>query len=369
VDEAKARAILDDTLTRLGHLPTESGEWAAVLVDPTLRERADYSETPEDDFAGDAVALVLYGRRLRGGEGRGERRRTTTSRIDPLSPPEWWEAESRRRLQEFEVQRFWMRVDAGLFSLPEDAYKGDWRIIYRLAVPRGAVSGEPPYRGLSSAAEVAPLIQEMIHRQHQWFKESVEEPPWGWDPDDLLHWGVEIEFPAESWEQDRRADSSFFIPAGFAAVRSSRAVLDRLHYESKWYAGVLGISQAECLAWALTDVPYTLPWMPVVLRSDWRADWPSVTIQVNSLSATAQSVARAYALSRGSGGGRKAARRAPRPWPALVVAFREQRLKDAPRERWRESFEAFAELYPDHPYSGARTFAEAYRVKSREASQ
>lgn len=350
MDEAKARTIIDDTLTRLGRLPSEPGEWAAVLVDPTLRERAGYSATPEEDFAGDAVAFIMYGRRLRGGEGSGERRSTITRRVDPLIPPDWWEAESQRRLYALREERVSLRLAAGLLDqLP-----------------------------LGSVAEIAPLVESLARRQRDWFMTSIRsDQSWfsvlhsgeaGGDIPGHEDWD-EIEYPSESWEQDGEEEVLIYPPGAMAVSEETPPSLGRLHRRTRRVAEALGITQADCLVWGLTDYPFTIPWMPLAVRRERTrdGDWSTVSIQVNSVSTTAQAVAKAYTLARGHDDGRKTAQRAPRPWPALVVAFVQQRQKVAPGETWQERFEAFTKTHPDHPYKTVRTFAEAYRVKARGA--
>ena len=375
MDEKLARRLADEYLRSEG-LATDE-EWRAVRSYPPVQELAE-GPTPEEDVALEAANHI---RSWRWREAGGRRRpaQSIPRRSNPLSPPDWWRTESQRRLAAFLEQRVFMRVDAGLFvgskdipnsrywglrlgaavSLPDEPDLGS--IVEVIPITRG------PQPALRSVAEITPFIHAMIRQQHKRFRElhGDEEPEWGWDPDDFLEYSNEIEFPAESWEQDGRTERVYFLPAGFEAMGLSHREpsLDRLHWRSMWIARELGITQAECLVWGLTDLPFTLPWMPTTVRDLGLGSesWSTIAIQVQSLRATAQEVAAAYVKTRGTP--------APRPWPALVVAFVESRSREARRETWGDKFAAFAATYPDQKYKSMRTFRQAYYAQKKEAER
>lgn len=369
MDERLARNLFDERLKEEGQRHATEGEWNGVFSLPSIQAAAEFSPTPEEDFADEAANVICLMREVAASNPRPPRG-SVTRRGDPLSPPEWWEMESQRRLGMFCEQRVWMRVDAGLFDAPkDDKYPGALYAL-RVSAPDDAVEGKGPFAPLGSVAEIAPLVRGMIRRQHERFRSFAKEPPWGWDPDDFLEYEAEMEFPAETWEHDRRTEHEFFLPAGFAAVSGGVgedwAALDRLHLRSTWIARELGISQAECLVWGLTGRPFAIPWMPTVSRSGPWGDWPTLTIQVNSVSATAQDVAIAYTRARGDSNGQNATHRAPGPWPAFMTAFVQARLREAPDEAWEERFRAFARAFPDQPYASMRTFRQTYYKQMKQ---
>jgi hypothetical protein len=267
-----------------------------------------------------------------------------TRRVDPLSPPAWWETESQRRLRQFRTERAYMRVDAGLFDGPA----GDILFGLRLDAPGDTVEGG---ESLGSVAEIAPLVRNMIERQRERYESLMKQPRPGSHSDEILAHHLVIEFPAETWEQDRRTEHRLFLPGVSKAMGLSLIgpSLDRLHSRSVLLAQRLGINQAECLVWGLTDFAFTIPWLATTVRSGPWGESSSVTIQVNSTNATAPEVAKAYTLAR--------AHRSTRPWPALVVAFLEQVMSD---KTWDEKFRAFASAYPDQKYKSMQTFRQAY---------
>ena len=100
-----------------------------------------------------------------------------------------------------------------------------------------------------------------------------------------------------------------------------------------------------------------------------------MTVQVNSLSATALAVGQAFAQSRPSPSKAEGRReRAPGPWPAIASAFVEQRRKERkerqgpPAETWDELYVAFTAAYDAH-YVSMRSFREAcYRYEKERES-
>jgi len=356
MDEAKARGILDEALAQRRQLPTEPGEWAAVLDDPTLRERVDYSETPEEDFAGDAVAFIVFSRRLRDGARRRPRMQPAR-RVEPIAAPDWWEAESLRRLDFWRADRVEARIAAGFFKHKH------WSMFGHVD-DEDALAGRGEYAGLATVAEIEPLLLKL--EKEQWERSGVNA--WEYDTFDLWQYEEHVVYPAATWEDDRRIGGKVsYIPTG----RHPDCSLEHLVRVTRWIAHGLHIPEQAALVWSLTDRPFTIPWMPVTWSEAGDQDghsWATVTVQVNSISATARDVGRAYSLARREGGDDpQADRRAPRPWPTLVVGFVRQRRKDAPGETWAELFAAFADAYPDHHYKTMRTFASAYREKARDA--
>lgn len=354
----RARELVDESLARSGQPPATGGEWELLASDPELRARNEYGTTPEEDWATEAAVALRFSRRRLQHRPSKTRRQPTGQRYDPLSPPEWWEAESQRRLALYREERILMRVDAGICTVPEPGpeERRTWHAMFGLPSP-DAEAGVGPYVGLGSAAEVKPLLEKLRGDHYDAYLPKLEEPPWGWDADDFMDYEDAIEVPAETWERDRQVDRIWYVPAAMMAVRSAGPSLDRLHFRSRSIAADLGISQAECLVWGLTDLPFTIPWMPVLIdrREEWSyGDWTSATIQVNSMSATAHAVSKAFRVARD--GSQDGVRRAPRPWPALVFAFVQQHLD----ESWDERFATFRRVHPDQQYKGMASFRAAY---------
>lgn len=367
MDWKRARRLLDETLVRQGLRRSTDAEWHQVRSNRRVQEIADFAATPEEDVAEEAAFLISFTQGLERKD-RGRARHEVTAYVDPLSPPDWWEAESQRRLHALRDEREMLCLGAGLVEPSVDEVNQRGAHILRL----------PAMAPLRSVAEVAPLIHRMIQRQFKWFfslnpgAKMLPDEEAGLDLLDFYRdeWDV-IEYPSESWEQDGRTERTRFPPVGLAAAKETPPDLDRLHRRSLRTAQVLGITQAECLAWALTDCPFTIPWMPTTVGGEWTWDgeWSTVTIQVNSMSATAKAVAKAFTLARGAAAGPNARRRAPRPWPATTHAFVKARQREIPDETWEQRFHAFAEAYRDHPYKTKRTFQMAYYEQQKRGGK
>jgi hypothetical protein len=386
MDEKRARRLLDDQLRSQGQSHATDEEWLEVRSFPSI-EAMEFSPTAEEDIALEAANLVSFQRWTAASERRASPRRSAKRRSDGQAP-EWWAMESRRRLEKFKEERVWMRIDAGLFDaawmdldqgMREDSGPYDvseaTRILstnallgLRVPPPDDALEGRDPYRPLNSVAEIGPLVRHLIRRQQEHFR-LLEGPKWQVSPYivPLEEHEAIIELPAESWTEDRRMERELFLPAGFAAVGEPGPSLDRLHLRSTWLAEALGIGQADCLVWGLTDLPFTIPWMPTTLLRVWD-EWSIVTMQVNSMSSTAPEVARAYTAARRQSEGQSALGRAPRPWTAFMVTFVRARLREAPQESWDERFRAFASAHPDQPYKSMRTFRQAFYDQEKKRS-
>jgi hypothetical protein len=359
VDRRAARRLLDEQLVASGQTRASDEEFRRALTDPDILDTLAFATTPEADFATEAARAIRFHRHLVTGAGRRARRRRTSESSNRLAPPAWWEAESQRRLRVFRVERVQMRVDAGLFRLPAfQLYE------HRISTLPDALEGRGDYPGLQSVSEVAPLILGLIQKQREWFRAVVPEPECGWDPDDFVDWEEEIEFPAPSWEQDRRCQREFFLPAGFHAVGHSGPSLDRLHLTSRWVADELGISQAEVLVWALADVPFSIPWLPVRIdhHDNLEGPWTTMTILASSPSATSRQVAAAFKSARD----KEAPLRASRPWPQLVATFVSDPHSGAAGLTWQGRYEKFKEIHPQQPYRSMRSFREAFYEQSRK---
>lgn len=330
-------------------------------------QRASGSPTAEEDLAADAVPFVFALRESGTDAGDAPRHKRTTRHTQPLAQPDWWEAESRRRLAAFSRKRDSMRyvLHALDVRFPEQDYRTQ-------EVPLGLYIDLP---GLETVAEIAPLLRRLIQRQFKWWRETYGTD--AIDPEDGvtvldLHrneWDV-IEYPAETWEQDRRTERVPFPPVGMiTASRDMEPDLDMLHRQSLRLADNLGLTQPECIAWGLSDVPFTIPWLAAATGHEWtwEGEWTTVTLRINAESTTAHDVAKAYTSARGPIGPHVPRRRAPRPGPQCVVAFVDKRKRERPGETWPELFAAFRSEHPEYHYGSYRTFADAYRNKAKGA--
>jgi hypothetical protein len=378
VDEGEARRQLNEQLLTRGDRRASSKEFSKALTDLDIRERWETSPTPENDFAHEAARAIRYHRRLTG-DTRSRRRRLNQSEVKtPLSNPEWWEAESHRRLELLAHERALMRQDAGLFVMPPPRNLGRPMTWDEMFMPQGEVlAGTGAYAGLKSVAEIEPLVERLLvkHNTTVWdIFEETKDPDYPFlDMEDIFDDELLIEYPARDWTPEHpHVKAGYFLSLGFTAYKPVKGCLSRLRGRSLWVAFMVGISQAEALVWGLTDVPPTTPWISVsVDRHSWaEKPWSSATIQVASLSASARDVAHAYQLAcreRDEKSGQR--RRAPRPWPGLVDAFIVRERDLTPNITWAALFAAFAVEHPDHPYTSMRSFRQAFYAQRKKVNK